>query len=702
MSALNVEERYRPDIDGLRAVAILGVVAYHVGLPGVTGGFAGVDVFFVLSGYLITQLLARELADTGTVSISKFYARRMRRLLPALALVLLASVALSWVLLPPGGEREELAQSALASLSFVANHFFKADLGGYFAGAAERKPLLHLWSLSVEEQFYVVWPLVLVAIARLTAARTRLAWMRWSIGTLTIGSFILSAWLMPRDPIAGFYLAAPRAWELGVGAFLALMPARLRSGHPRLGRVAAAIGALLVAGSFTLLEYSTRFPGPAAVPAVLGTALLIWGNAQDPATLLCRILVSRVMISIGVTSYGWYLWHWPLLAYLREATLMQAGVASSAVAALIAYVLAALSLKYVETPIRRGNALARAPTAGVLRYGLATLASMALVAGATWAWAANAPRSERSRLAAKVDDDTPERANDHCMLQIAAWKGSLSAAKCHFGARGPGTDLVLWGDSHAFALAPLLLAPQQQGSPTFEQLTMASCLPLVHQTSPLWNFGRNCWEFNELALREIVRLKREEGLKGVIIAGWWSRLWNPVVPRDVSAAKPRGIRDAWRAWQNRSVTGSLRPAGQMLASDLAATFEALQDAGLKVWIFMDPPEFPRPLPSCAYFEFSNLPSCGISRADYDAQAGEIKSIIERVARRFPAVHTFDPAPFLCDSNRCPAFIGDRPIVWDTHHMSASTARSLAPLVRSDIRWLQGSDASRSVASTESD
>jgi peptidoglycan/LPS O-acetylase OafA/YrhL len=688
----HTSERYRPDIDGLRAIAILGVVAYHVGIPGITGGFSGVDVFFVISGYLITQLLARELTTTGTLSIGNFYARRMRRLLPALVLVVLVTLALSWVLLPPAGEREELAKSALASLVFVANYFFMKAPGGYFGGPAELKPLVHLWSLSVEEQFYVVWPLVLLAIASLTRSQTRLTWMRRAIGVITVTSFVFSAWLVRHNLTAAFYSAPPRAWELGTGALLSLSSEAARMGHAKLGRAAAAAGALLIMASFMLVQSSTHFPGPAAVPAVLGTAMVIWGNAQGPTTLLYRLLSSRVMVAIGVTSYGWYLWHWPILSYLRGATLMRASVGSAIVGAVLAYLLAALSLKYVETPIRRGTFVRNVPTARVLRWGIASILVMALAASATWAWAAYGPRSNREQLAARVASDMPNDANYDCMIEEDAWTGTLPTDRCFFGARGRGIDLVLWGDSHGMALSPLLLALQQNGAPTFLQLTMGNCLPLAQQSAGSAKPSNPCAEFNRQVLQEILQLKMR-GLKGVVLAGRWIKIWDPALSPYYLPPRAPGVRDLLKTWIGRSDRRrqAAIPAADRLTADLGATLEILQYAGLKVFVFLDPPDLPWPLSNCVYFDFSDLARCGISRAEYDSQAAQIIEVTEALASRFASVRIFNPMQYLCNATTCPPFIDGWPILWDRHHMSASTARSFGPIVANDFRWLEGSD-----------
>jgi peptidoglycan/LPS O-acetylase OafA/YrhL len=205
------ELAHRPDIDGLRAVAILGVLAYHARLPGVSGGFLGVDVFFVISGFLITGLLYRELRETNRISLSRFYARRARRILPALISVIVATLITCRYLLPPT-ERQETIESALSALAFVANHFFWANTDGYFDGSSELMPLLHLWSLAVEEQFYLLWPMLLIALG-FSARDKRRQSARSVVLLLGLASFAYCIWLRRIDPSAAFFIAPARAWE---------------------------------------------------------------------------------------------------------------------------------------------------------------------------------------------------------------------------------------------------------------------------------------------------------------------------------------------------------------------------------------------------------------------------------------------------------------------------------------------------------
>ena len=430
---------YRPTVDGLRAVAILGVVAYHAGIPGITGGYVGVDVFFVISGFLITGLLKNEIAASGALSIPKFYARRARRILPALTVVLVSTVLLGFILLPPGKARHDLGASAVASALFVANQYFLTSTGGYFDGPSALKPLLHLWSLAVEEQFYLAWPAILLVIARFAPAEARLVWMRRAILALSIASFLLSAYWVRTRPEAAFYVSLARAWELGVGAVLALWESqRCRAA----ARPAILAGAAMIGASFLLLESGTRFPGPAAVPAVLGTALIIWGDAISP-NWISRILSSRPMVALGLVSYGWYLWHWPLLAFARNARLMAADRSADIAWALLALVLAALMLRFIENPIRFGRRARTTRTSAVLGAAAASIAATIALASAQLLHSTHASGSARERLAARAALDEPAAGNRRCLVERRPGAGPSPA--CRFGAPGGPVELVALG-----------------------------------------------------------------------------------------------------------------------------------------------------------------------------------------------------------------------------------------------------------------
>ncbi len=297
---------YRPEIDGLRAIAVLSIVLYHAGI-GPAAGFVGVDVFFVISGYLITALLHKEWTATGRIDMFAFYARRFRRLFAALVLVVTATVTISAFVLSPFGEINQVAQSASASLVFASNFFFEMTTGGYFDVSTDTLPLLHLWSLAVEEQFYLLWPFLLITLLRL--------WPNSLIPVLVVlslSSLVLAEFLLANNPQAAFYQMPARFWELAIGGLIALRP----SGQLQNGHTTASLGLVILL--LAVVIPTAHFPGIGALPAVTGAALLLYAVHGTSRLGMAGIwLQSRPMVFFGLISYSLYLWHWPLLAIER-------------------------------------------------------------------------------------------------------------------------------------------------------------------------------------------------------------------------------------------------------------------------------------------------------------------------------------------------------------------------------------------------
>ncbi|MFG1393934.1 acyltransferase family protein [Xanthobacter agilis] len=338
---------YRPDIDGLRAVAVGSVVLFHGGFSLFGGGFVGVDVFFVISGFLITSIIADDL-ERGRFSLVDFYDRRIRRILPALFLVLFTTVAIgAFILLPT--QMENLAGSLIPATLFYANIHFMG-LESYFAPAAEELPLLHLWSLAVEEQFYIVFPLLLFVLMRVGGRRLAVI----GLFAVALVSLVIAQVELQEAPRRAFFLLSSRAWELLVGALIALAPLPKVPPKVAAGLGALGLGALLI--PVFLYNRNTSFPGVAALPPVLGAALLIYSGRHAARGPAARLLALPGLVYVGRISYSLYLWHWPLLAFAfiyrgRALTpLLAAGII------LLAVALSALSLRYVEAPLRRAGA----------------------------------------------------------------------------------------------------------------------------------------------------------------------------------------------------------------------------------------------------------------------------------------------------------------------------------------------------------
>lgn len=457
--------RHLPALDGLRAVAVLAVVAYHAGLP-VPAGFVGVDVFFVISGYLITSLLARELADTGRIDLLAFYARRVRRILPALAVVVLATLLVSEWLGVAG-----VAQSAAAAGAFVANVFFQAQTGGYWAGDAKSMPLLHLWSLSVEEQFYLVWPVVLILARKKPVA---------ALAMLAVASLALAEWWLWRSPSAAFYQMPARAWELALGGLVALRPVNVPKGSAWIGL------AVVLLACFVPFAH---FPGVGALPAVAGSALLIaaiqHGERVAP-------LETRPVVFVGLVSYSLYLWHWPLLALDRAMRVGEAplSVRLSLVAA--AFVLAALSYRYVETPLRRSRASHRRSVA-------AGLACVLALSGCAWAM---------------IPAPLPPIPLRPCNI------ADIQRPECV----GPGPKVILWGDSFATAWGPLGQSIARKAGEPIVAFATDACPAFAGTIKLGTDEGtQNCRARNDKLLAYL----KANGADTVLIASRWQQYIQP-------------------------------------------------------------------------------------------------------------------------------------------------------------------------------
>ncbi len=363
--------QHRAEIDGLRAIAVVSVILFHAGFSLFRGGFVGVDVFFVISGFLITTIIISELED-GNFSIVKFYERRARRILPALFLVLLVCLPLSWLWLLPQ-DMVGFSQSLIAVSTFVSNVLFWRT-SGYFETGVELKPLLHTWSLAVEEQYYVIFPVFLMLAWRLGKR-----WILVLLAVAALGSLAAAQWASAVKPAAAFYLLPTRGWELLVGTFVAFRLSR--SGGPLANRSAneagAWIGLILLAIAILAFGKATPFPSVYALVPTLGTALIILCATSE--TSVGKLLGSRAFVGLGLISYSAYLWHQPLFAFARQRSLDQPGPLLFGALAVASIFLAYISWKYVETPFRNRHSFSRrrifefgaAGSAAFIAFGLA-------------------------------------------------------------------------------------------------------------------------------------------------------------------------------------------------------------------------------------------------------------------------------------------------------------------------------------------
>jgi peptidoglycan/LPS O-acetylase OafA/YrhL len=558
MSAPSSSPAYRPDIDGLRGIAVLLVVLFHAHIT-FRGGFVGVDVFFVISGYLITTLMMKDFA-AGTFSLVDFWERRIRRIFPALAVMTLFTVAAGAVLLFPDA-LQKLGASLVAQVLLISNLYFWNDSSGYFAGPAEEQPLLHTWSLAVEEQFYLFMPLLCLLLFRRWSSRQgqqtlKAACLRVFTVLLGLG-FLFSIAATWWDAHTAFYWLPMRAWELLLGACLACLPDTrpVLTDRRRTLLAAAALLTIIIVGA--VYDKRTLFPGLAALPPCLATAALIWvGNPLFGGNPVSRLLASPLLVKVGLVSYSFYLWHWPVLAYMNYLNTGSKDDIPRSVRVLVmglAFGIAWASWRWVETPVRRRLCFKT-------RRSLftAALSLMALML-ATGAWIdrsaglpdrlepqvlrfANAGVLDRSQRSWK---DNPEDAFRDTLPEL----GQKTTGTAH--------RVLLWGDSHAMSLIPVLDACcRDQGSSGLIAAHSATVPALgyyrpsrtgLDSRSPAWT----------AAVLDIIRNRR---IPDTILTAYW---------KESTGKDPAAFSQA-----------------------LLETVRQLRSAGTRVWIVLDVPELP--------------------------------------------------------------------------------------------------------------
>lgn len=511
--------RYRADLDGLRAIAVLSVVLYHLGVDRVSGGYVGVDIFFVLSGFLITQVIASDLYK-DRFSFLNFYERRVRRIAPALIVVCAATTAAAFVILMPD-ELKYYAPRLIAALFSVSNIVFAH--ASYFSPKAGTQPLLHTWSLGVEEQFYILFPIILVAAY--TYRRQHIGAIFW---TLLLVSLAVSAVLVETDPRQAFFGIHARAWELLLGSVIALgfVPAAHTKGQRE---VAGVLGVLAIAAAVFLYSDDTPFPGLAALLPCLGAALVIWSGGGD--TVVARALSVRPVVFIGLISYSLYLWHWPLIVYARLLIVRPFTPLEQTLLAAAAFALAILSWRYVETPFRRRDA--RGFGQKTVFFGAASgLSALTLLAIAVLGFKGFPQRfgPDVIALASASEDKSPVRKKCH----YEQFPKQPYAKSCVLGAAAD-PKVIVYGDSHGAELSFALASRLKERNESLRELTASACSPGVDATFPN---RAECAAYNE---RVMAQLKTVPPATIVIAsnASTWAR-------RDDTAFK-RGLKETMHA-----------------------------------------------------------------------------------------------------------------------------------------------------------
>src|SRR5690554_2789601 len=557
--------QYRREIDGLRAIAVLPVILFHAGFSWFSGGYVGVDVFFVISGYLITTILISEMSK-GNFSIAKFYERRARRILPALFFVMICCVPFAWHWMVPQ-EFKNFSQGFVA-ISFFASNVLFWRKSGYFAPAAEENPLLHTWSLAVEEQFYIFFPLLLLMLWRFGKKP-----IFYVIIGLSFLSLLLSEYGWRNHPTANFYLLPTRAWELGVGAICAFL---MFQRTPKPNSMAASTGLALIAYSIFFFDETTPFPSVYALAPVLGTALIILYSHEQ--NLVNRILANRILVGIGLISFSAYLWHQPLLAFARIRSASEPGWALMLGLSIASLALAFITWKYIEQPFRtKKHSFTRS------RKQIFSYAVLGTVIFTTSGLYGHFNGGLPDRIApsgvsfAEVNVQERIRINHGLSSECVTF---TTSEKCR---TGDNPSVMLWGDSYAMHLAQGLRASKSFPNQNFVQFTKSICSPILglalrnHKYPEAWS--QTCIEFNAQVKNW---LEEDENIEYVIMSSPLGILFN----------------------ETYDAAGVLRPASEeVVLAAMNETAAFVESLGKKP-VFVSPP--PRPGQTLSKFSPYNL------------------------------------------------------------------------------------------------
>jgi peptidoglycan/LPS O-acetylase OafA/YrhL len=635
---------FRADVEGLRGVAILSVVAYHCGLPWIAGGFVGVDIFFVLSGYLITRLIVAEIERDGRLDVLRFYARRVRRLLPAAALTLAVTLGAGSALFAPD-ELEFAARAGRASAAYLGNVFFAVNAADYFAPRVERNPLVHMWSLAVEEQFYLFWPLVLVS---------GLVWMRsmralvTSIAAITVGSLVACIWLTADDATTAFYLLPTRAWEFGVGGLLSLGLWQQRLSR-RAGVWAGWVGLALVMTSFVVITKESAFPGWLAILPAIGTCGMLLAGAVTPGAGVSALLSAMPLQRLGALSYSWYLWHWPFLVF-AIVLVPELSAAGKVAAVLLALIAAGASFRLVENPLRYHPALVHRPVAS-LAVGAALTIVCFVGAAQARDFAQVLERNPAIRNFSLAAADNGRLPHSACMAD-----GTDSSVRpCRFGVADSPTRVVLFGDSHAMHWFNPIESIAAQRRWTLTTLLKSGCgaADLDAGEPPRDQRASSCDTWRRDAIDSIIRWRPD-----LVILGTATNLTH--VDR--------------REWSHRVHDG------------MRDLLTALVSRGLRVVVMRDVPRFVFDVPDCLARATRLSWNVGTwcqgslaSNVNAEAFAAE-----QDAARGLTGVSFVDTLPALCAQDVCETVAKGRVMYRDDNHLTGAFAETLRPLIEPQL------------------
>lgn len=628
---------YRADIDGLRAVAVLSVLLYHAGASVVSGGFVGVDVFFVISGYLITTIIMREI-NGNKFSLAKFYERRIRRIYPALFAILPFTIGISAFLYDPSNFRN-FGKSLIATTFFFSNIHFWTDTG-YFEGPTELKPLLHTWSLAVEEQFYIFFPLMVMLIARYFKSR-----ISHILAGITLLLFSWNIYAMQNDPSGAFYFAHLRAWELLIGSVLALNPVSVRT-KPAFRNVLSLIGLGMISAPIFLYSENTAFPGFAATVPAFGTALIIYSGIAN-LTLVNKLLSFPPLVFVGKISYSLYLWHWPLIIFTTYYAIRKLTRPELVLLLMVIFIVSSLSWQFIEKPFR----IKTLPGKTSIFLGAGTVMLITAAIGSIIYFNGGFPNRQNTE---QMADENETWVYEPCNFTDSDNDGALEF--CTIGAEMQTPSFLVWGDSHASALTWGIHLSASQNGIAGQLIYGAGCPPLLGIAS---NRKSTCIDFNDTVLQYI---EDHPELDTIFLAGRWAQ-W----------AEGTGYKENIKNKLIDTLSESSKKTTNaiLLERGLNRTVEELLALDRKVIIISQVPEIKYNVAS------SNFIAQRTGRDVNRIIAPSLDEYLSRNQKVFLAINSIskdniqviDPWKALCNEQQCFVVVDEKPLYMDADHLS---------------------------------
>jgi peptidoglycan/LPS O-acetylase OafA/YrhL len=630
---------YRPDIDGLRAIAVVSVIIFHINSTLLPGGFLGVDIFFVISGFLITSLLLKELQSTKKICLKGFYVRRIKRIIPALLIVVTTTLLVGFLLLTPT-DFLSLLKSAVASLLSIANIFFYFNLDqGYFAKDTAEVPLLHMWSLAVEEQFYLIWPLLMAFIYNKKGS----GFLFYTLLAILLGSLVLAQISLGINQPFAYYSLPTRAWELAAGGALSIYIQNRKELPQNISNLFSLTGTSLIVVSFFVVSKQSDIPGVDNIPLIIGTLLIIIAG-KNTNNISRRILSNKLIVFIGLISYSAYLWHWPMIAFTKYATI-EIDLFIGFLIFVLTFLLASITYYLLENPLRK---IKVTPVEAWSYYYVLPVTFLGIISLIlAYGIKTNSPLIYDWNAYSKVINTTPNWKYKYNCQYTTYGSQTLNEDECIFPKNQP-YKILLIGDSNAAHFIGMIQAFSTEYSFAFKNITQSSCPPLIQTKNLEWvdpKYQKGCSAYRTFLSSNL------EQYEHIFIGGDWS---------------------------DYDRFAEFRPL-------LIETINELSSKNKKVTVLSKIPTFANYNVECEKrsVKITGL-DCSLARYDkaYDALSpvATVNSFIEGVTKQYNNVNFFSLDEILCQENICSPTINNQFVYADGGHLHMKGSRQIGEYI----------------------